>query len=602
MIIAGCMQNVPPEKNLNEKFKFSEAEYRKALENRFNDEGFSVFFKDSSFEYLDTLRHLYGERNFKPFFINSFEEEDFVDSLLILFERAYEHGLNPGQYHLRLIAAEFYESVNDTINNPKRLSQLADSDIFIADAIMKYAYHMRYGIVNPKKLFPESYTLPVVDSLDKDITEPLRQNYVMNYLSGIQPKSERYTKLQSALKIFNRFKGIEWSEIKISSPKLQPGDKDSSVILIAERLITLEYLDTSKIKIDDFSVYDSLLIEPIKKFQRLHGLNDDGVIGKGTIERLNITPREYIATIKLNLERFRWNDYTDTSRYILVNIPDFKLYAVDNKNEIFNIKVCVGSKRSASYKKRYEVYKKTKKYYNKPDDWETPCLYGEISYMVLNPTWTVPASIIREEIAREMKKDSSYLYSKNFKVYQDGVELNLSEVNIQEFSSEKIPYTIVQDPGAGNALGKIKFMFKNHFGVYLHDTPSRVPFSYSNRAVSHGCVRLEKPLMFAEYILKDHSLWNIDFLKVEIGQKPDDKTKAEEYKLKRSELRKNRSFGKTTEIILDKPLPLFIDYFTSWVDADGEINFREDVYNKDKILKEYLFPSNNFDEFYSLKD
>src|SRR5690606_280971 len=154
----------------------------------------------------------------------------------------------------------FYESINDTIINTKRLSQLADSDIFISDAILKYAYHMRYGVVNPKKLFPDNYTLPVVDSLDRDITEPLKQNNIINYLLSIQPKSERYTKLQSDLKIFNKYKGIEWKEIKISIPKLQPGDKDSSIIFIAERLITLGYLDTSKIKINDYSVYDSLLI------------------------------------------------------------------------------------------------------------------------------------------------------------------------------------------------------------------------------------------------------------------------------------------------------------------------------------------------------
>jgi murein L,D-transpeptidase YcbB/YkuD len=133
-------------------------------------------------------------------------------------------------------------------------------------------------------------------------------------------------------------------------------------------------------------------------------------------------------------------------------------------------------------------------------------------------------------------------------------------------------------------------MFKNPFGVYLHDTPSRAPFNNSNRAVSHGCIRVEKPMQFAEYILKDHSKWNIDYLKIETGQKVDDKTKVAEYKQKRSSLRKNSSFGKTTDVKLDKNISLFIDYYTAWVNDNGEINFRDDVYNQDKMIEKYLFP------------
>jgi L,D-transpeptidase YcbB len=272
--------------------------------------------------------------------------------------------------------------------------------------------------------------------------------------------------------------------------------------MIASRLITLGLLDTAIYRLSDHPVYDSALVNAVKKFQRINGLNDDGVIGAGTLERLNITPEQYVKTIKINLERFRWIDYTNTPQYLLVNIPDFKVFAVESGRKLFDIKVCTGIRRPANFQARNEIYKKTKKIRDKPDDWETPVLYSEVSYMVLNPTWTVPASIIREEILREVTKDSNYLQIKNFKVFKDGIEIDLSEVDSREFSSTKIPYTIVQDPGAGNALGKIKFMFNNPFGVYLHDTPTRAPFTKSNRAVSHGCVRVEKPIMLAEYLLK----------------------------------------------------------------------------------------------------
>ncbi|HSD64254.1 MAG TPA: L,D-transpeptidase family protein, partial [Ignavibacteriaceae bacterium] len=466
---------------------------------------------------------------------------------------------------------------------------LANSELFLADAILKYSYHMRYGVVNPKELFPDSYYLPAADSSKRDLFEPLWKSNIIQYLRGIQPKSKNYKELQAALEHFKKYKNLTWKDIPDLNKKIEPGDSCRDINLIADRLINLGFLDSSKIKMKNFSAYDSLLLEPVKKFQRLNGLNEDGVLGKATIKKLNITPDEYIKKIEINLERLRWINYSDTSRYIVVNIPDFRLHVVENKKELFNIKVCTGRKRPANFENRLKVYKKTKRLYDKPDDWQTPCIFGEISNLILNPTWTVPKSIIREEILAGIKKDSDYLLNKNFKVYEGDTEINYNDVDIKELAVNNIPYRIVQDPGAGNALGRIKFMFTNPFGIYLHDTPARAPFSLSNRAVSHGCIRVEKPLIIADYILKGNSNWNIDYLKIEIGQKVDDKSIISEYYKKRSELRKNRSFGRSTEVVLNKKIPLFIDYYTAWVDDNGEINFRDDVYDQDKILTGYLF-------------
>ena len=169
-------------------------------------------------------------------------------------------------------------------------------------------------------------------------------------------------------------------------------------------------------------------------------------------------------------------------------------------------------------------------------------------------------------------------------------QVSLSGITASELAANR--YSLVQNPGAGNALGKIKFMFKNPFGVYLHDTPTRAPFSYVNRAVSHGCMRVEKPMQLAEYFLSNNSNWTLDYLKIEIGQKVENQTVVEEYKSKRSELRKNSSYGITTEVKLDKYVPLFVDYYTVWVDKDGKLNYRDDVYGRDKKLKESLFTIN----------
>jgi L,D-transpeptidase YcbB len=375
--------------------------------------------------------------------------------------------------------------------------------------------------------------------------------------------------MQATLKHFYSLKDIEWKTIPLTDKKIEIGDSFSSINLVIQKLTTLGFIDTSKIKIINLIAYDSLLAGPIKEFQKANGLIDDGVIGKTTIERLNITPKDYIEQIKLNLERFRWIDYSDTAKYIVVNIPDFKLYAVENEKEIFDIKICTGRKI----------------------EWETPNLYGQIAYFVLNPTWSVPRSIVEEEIVSGLRKDSSYLKKRNFKVYKSGKQVSLDELTGKDILSSK-SYLLVQDPGLGNALGKIKFMFKNPFGVYLHDTPTRAPFKYVNRAVSHGCMRVEKPIQLADYLLKDNSKWILDYLKIEIGQKVDDQNIIANFKQKRNELRKNSSYGVTTEVKLNNPIPLFVDYYTLWVDKDGKLNYREDVYARDKILKERLFAKN----------
>jgi murein L,D-transpeptidase YcbB/YkuD len=590
LIIFACnIETNEIEQSLNEKLKFSSTDYQKAIEDLFrrNDSTFAQ--KDSSIQYFDTLKYFYSKRNFEPLFIKNYETKDLLYSFLITFKKAEEHGLNPEHYHYSMISTEYLKSIKGSLRNADRYTSLAKVELLVSDAIINYSYHMRYGVLQPKELFPDSYFLPITEIQKRDLFEPLSHNSIIHYLQKIQPKSERYKRLQLSLSHFEKYLENEWQVIPVTDKKLEVGDEDSSLSLIYDRLITLGFLDTSSIKIYNFNLYDSLLLNSIKYFQQVNGLNDDGVIGKNTIERLNTTPQDYVDKIKINLERFRWIDYPDSLKYIMVNIPDFKLYAIVNGKTLFDSKVCTGRKRPSNYEKRYKYYKKTKNWRDKPDDWETPNMYGEISYLVLNPTWNVPTSIMREEIATKMKNDSSYLQSRNFKVYVDTLEINLDEFDINELYSDTIPYKIVQDPGAGNALGKIKFMFYNPFGIYLHDTPSRIPFTYSNRAVSHGCVRVEKPLPLAEFLLKEHPKWNIDYLKIEIGQKVKDRSLILEYNRIRNSLRRSSKGKKTTELILSKKMPLYIDYYTAWADDNGITNFRADVYGRDEILKEHLF-------------
>lgn len=574
-------------RGLNEKLNFVPTEYQTELRNNFISTD-STSTGTLDLFYKDTLKYIYAGKDFIPWFITDFEKQSFVDSLLSILYKADENGLNPARYHASQIKTEYLKSIGDSTDHPDKYKNLANTELLVCDAVLRYSNDIKYGVINPKVIFGERYNLPIPDSSKKDLLEPLNRSNLIQYLNDIQPRSKKYKQLQAAFKHFKTFKNIEWHKIPVPAKKIILGDRDSTLRQINERLITLGFIDTSNVKINDYAVYDSLLENEIKEFQEAYGLVVDGVISKNTIEKLNITPNEYLNKIKVSLERFRWIDYSDTAKYILVNIPDFKLYAIENGNEKFDIKICTGRKRYASYEKQYLYYKHTRRWQNKPEDWETPSMYGQISYLVLNPTWTVPPSIMREEISAKIRKDSTYLQTANFKVFKNGTEIDPSEVALQDFSKANIPYNIVQGPGAGNALGKIKFIFSNPFGIYLHDTPTRAPFGYQNRAVSHGCMRVEKPLQLAEYILQNNSKWNIDYLKLETGIKINNNSVTQEFWKKRNELRRNSSYGKTTEVKLYKKIPLFVDYYTAWVDGTGIVNFRDDVYDLDKIVLEHL--------------
>lgn len=547
--------------NLDGKIK---EDFHKALMNRLA----SVDSLDPVFPYIkdnfELIKNFYLGNEYQSVLIKDFDSEKIVNSILSYFQKAGEHGINPQIYNIDIITNEFNKAKNTKLELSQRYYHLANTEFILANSLINYSVHLRQGMVNPKNLFAPDYEIPTKNLTYSELIETLQQEDIINYLERIQPKSERYVKLQQALKKFENLSNEGWKIIPIPNSKIEPGDNYPHINHIIKKLAVLGFVDTSLIKIQNINKYGYDLIDPIKKFQKSHGLADDGVIGKGTVERLNISPKEYIEKIKLNLERFRWNDYSDTIRYILVNIPDFKLKIIENKKEDVEIKVCTGRKIK----------------------WQTPVLYSQISYLVLNPTWSVPQSIVQEEIVDGLKKDSLYLKKRSFKAYKGGKQVSLDEININELRTKK--YTLVQDPGDGNALGKIKFMFDNPFGVYLHDTPTRAPFRYVNRAVSHGCVRVEKPVLLAEFLLKENSDWTVDYVKIEAGYQVTDKNLINEFQNVRSQLRKNYSYGKTTEVRLYQPIPLFIDYFTVWVDDSGTLNYRDDVYDKDVILKKNL--------------
>ncbi len=359
-------------------------------------------------------------------------------------------------------------------------------------------------------------------------------------LKAAVPTAYRYKALQKELEKYLQIKANGGWPMVVLHTKLKPGGSDEGVLALRERLrITGDYVPCEK-SVEDI-VYDSCLQKAVKHFQARNGLSPDGVVGRGTLAVLNKTVDQRITTIRLNLDRIKWLADRHSKRHIIINIPDFKLYFEENGKLIESIRVITG----------------------KPNH-PTPIFSDTVEYIVLNPYWNVPKSIIQKEFVPKLIRNPNAMKRKGIEIRQgwgkNAKVVNPSKVNWRNYvDGTPMPFHFAQLPGKRNALGKIKFLFPNKFSVYMHDTPSKGLFKRSKRAFSHGCVRLQKP----RELLKTFSTFNsnIDFDKAQKILK-----------------------GKTkTSITLKEKVPVDVIYLTAWVDYDGNLQFRNDIYGYDRM-------------------
>ncbi|MDR0438366.1 MAG: L,D-transpeptidase family protein [Bacteroidales bacterium] len=277
--------------------------------------------------------------------------------------------------------------------------------------------------------------------------------------------------------------------------------------------------------------------------------------------------------LRVNLERWRWHPlFTESDQNVVyVNIPAFELYVLKADSVLMSSKVCVGIKRPKTYATHYRNYLKNPEKTPKPRHNETPILKDKITYLTLNPQWRVPSEIAKNEILRNIQKDSNYLSRMGYHVYRGNVLIDPHSVNWNAITPANLTYRFEQSAGELNALGKMKFMFPNKFSVYLHDTPSKNDFLRRNRAVSHGCVRVENYLELAHTLLSNIPKYNIDYLRKTIG-------------LDEENIRQL----KTVNVFLNPPISVIIDYKTAWIDTDGNLHIYSDVYERDLLVLEAL--------------
>ena len=299
---------------------------------------------------------------------------------------------------------------------------------------------------------------------------------------------------------------------------------------------------------------------------------------------LNATSLDEKRILLVNMERFRWQMPATGDNYVQVNIPDFKLTWFDKQDTVISMKVCVGGKREAAYEEKIKAYAKSGNLDDKPKNHETPLLFSKISSIQANPVWNIPVSIAQSEIYWMARKDPYYLSNSNINVYyKDKLIGEPDTINWNRYSRDKLPFRFKQGSGNGNALGKFKFIFDNSSSIYLHDTNNKNGFNLANRAISHGCVRVEKPLEFAEKLVGD--TYTYDKLRAEVDLPPVDSTHNKWYKKRlAAQADTTKSFTlKPAWFAPKKNIPLLITYYTAW-SQNNKIEYRPDVYQMDEKL------------------
>lgn len=291
-----------------------------------------------------------------------------------------------------------------------------------------------------------------------------------------------------------------------------------------------------------------------------------------------------IQTIKVNLERMRWQLPLQGEETVMVNIPDFSLTWFRKQDTLAHMNVCVGGKREEGYVEKMKAFLKSGKLDDKPKNHETPQLVSVFNAIQVNPIWNIPVSIAQSEIYYQAIKDPYYLSNNNIKVYfKDKLVIDPDTIQWQKYAREKLPFQFKQGAGEGNALGKFKFIFDNSSSIYLHDTNNKLGFKLKNRAISHGCVRIEDPLKFAELMVKNK--YQYDQLRMEVNLPPIDTTRNEQFKkyLAKKADTLNAFKLKPAWFATRKDVLVVIAYYTAWAE-NGKMQFRPDVYAYDGQL------------------
>ncbi len=457
-------------------------------------------------------------------------------TLLDALRRAGEHGLDPEDYALSRL-----DLLGTQIGKPPfddaAVARLADFDLLMTAAFFRYAADLSTGRVHPDEIRNDWHTNPPeLDPLTK-LDQARKDGTLAELLEALPPPHAGYARLREALRGLRQVEAAGgWPAIP-DGPELGPGSRGPRVLILRKRLAesagTVESANSATAGAGD--QFDEALAESVRRFQERHAIEPDGKVGGRTLDELNVPVDWWSQQVELNLERWRWIPRRLGALHVFVNIPAFDLKLVRGGASVWRTRIVVGKAFSP-----------------------TPVFSDRIVAVVVNPPWNVPKSIALGEYLPEMRDDPRAFARRGLRLLEgpeeDPREVDPATVDWRALEGGRFPYRLRQDPGPNNALGRLKFQLTNEFRIYLHDTPTRGLFGQSDRDLSHGCIRVERPLDLAARLLGESSQ---DLLREALDQ------------------------PKERHLSVKPPVPIHILYLTAWVDDAGALRFAPDVYEFD---------------------
>jgi L,D-transpeptidase YcbB len=463
-------------------------------------------------------------------------------AMIQIFQDAWKKGLEPEDYDASRWAARM-QNLQSGAGNP------AVFDVSLTVCTLRYVSALRIGRINPKHLKFNFHVGGKENNLAGFVRGSLLSaSDLAATLDSIEPPFGGYRRTELALTQYvDLARSDNGGQLPALAKALDPGQEYAGMPRLVRFLRLVGDLPSdAALPAANPNLYDGAVVEAVKRFQRRHGLDDDGRIGPATLKQLNVPLSDRVAQFNLTLERWRWLPEEFSAPPIIVNIPEFRLRALEADNKIaLEMRVVVGKAMQT----------------------ETPVFSRDMTFIVLRPYWNVPPGILRRTVIPAIKRNPNELTSKNYEITTlDGKVVTSGAVSddvLAQLQAGKL--AVRQKPGPNNALGLVKLMFPNEYSVYLHSTPATELFSQSRRDFSAGCIRVEKPAELTAWVLRNNPGWDLQRVQQGMQSGKDDVT-----------------------VKLAKPIPVFIVYGTAIAEENGEVHFYDDIYGHDAKLKTAL--------------
>ncbi|UWQ95542.1 L,D-transpeptidase family protein [Rhodobacteraceae bacterium M385] len=446
------------------------------------------------------------------------------NALFSALAEANNHGLPTQRYDTTDLVAAFSSATNPY--------EMGRADVQASLLFLQYAQDVHSGFLEPGDIVGDIvHTLPRRDPLEL-FTEFTASN-PYEYIATLPPQHPEYTRLMRAKLHLEQMIDEGGYGQTVQAGSLAPGATGNSVVQLRNRLLAMGYLERSAT-----ATYDSRLQQAVLEFQVDNGINADGIAGGDTIRAVNRSATEHLSEVILAMERQRWLNFDRGPRHVFVNLPDFHSRVIDDGEVTFVTRSVIGSRDS---------------------DRRTPEFSDVMEHMVINPSWYVPRSIARGYIPSIIAGGANH-----FELMSNGRPVSRANVDWSRVSAGNFPFDLRQPPGPRNALGLVKFMFPNQWNIYLHDSPQQELMTHEVRAYSAGCVRLDDPFDFAYHLLAPQESDPVTFFQTILNS------------------------SRETQVNLDTPIPVHIVYWTAWVNTEGRLNFRNDIYGRNAILRQEI--------------